>query len=936
MGIAAFQFLCLVLPYHVRHGLQSMEDPPQLTEVADELRILRDRLSALESHERERDGILEELLRENRRLAVLHDLSMVLMEHLADDDLLDAILDRAIALGETRHGFIALANASKTGFEIKRASGALEPATGSALPNREGEPPNEVLAQCHSVAQVPLGAGDRTFGILGIAHIDDRGFTDADADALQRFAALATIALLNSDLIKTERAAREHAETLLEAARSLSSSLDLSEVLSAILALLRKVVPCDSASVQEIRGDKAVIIAGHGFSNLDEIIGIAFDLDSETIPNGIVIRSGQPLILGDVMPFQDFREVSPTAMHIRSWMGVPLIAPSGIVGMITVDKNEPGFYSEEHARLAVSFATQAAIAIHNAQLYETAQSELSERNRIAERLRDAEAEYRTLVEQLPAITYRWSIESDSTGYISPQVEALLGYTPEEWKADPDLWWKVIHPEDRAWVKQKLASKDATGDNIEMTHRYIARDGRLVWLQNQSRTISVEGKPRATHGVMLDVTRLKQIEEELRNVNQELARLFAEVAQARRQAEARAEQLAALNRVTAALTNISAIDDTMQTVSRELVEIAGALSCGILLLTEDRTALTVVAQHAVQHERTAIVPRMEDVAPGVPVIITDLEQLRAYGSESILIAPLIMRGEVIGAIALDCMRKDRPSSEADLRLLETVAGQVASAFESARLFMAAQRAREEAEAANKAKSSFLAAMSHELRTPLNAIIGFSAVLGATVAPMLTEKQQRFLHNINTSGEFLLGIINDILDLSKIEAGKMEIEDEPVDVAESIEAICRVVRGVALPRNIELHVDVPEGLTDVWADPIRFKQIIYNLLSNAVKFSPDGSTVLTSARFLAAADSPLGCDAVEISVIDQGIGIDAADHESIFQEFRQVDRTPNRPAGTGLGLALVKRLLELMHGTITLRSAPGRGSEFKVVLPTSRRV
>ena len=244
----------------------------------------------------------------------------------------------------------------------------------------------------------------------------------------------------------------------------------------------------------------------------------------------------------------------------------------------------------------------------------------------------------------------------------------------------------------------------------------------------------------------------------------------------------------------------------------------------------------------------------------------------------------------------------------------------------------ERALAQAEEANRAKSIFLATTSHELRTPLNAIIGFSDILLTRAAERLDARDIRFLENINSSGDYLLGIINNILDLSKVEAGKMELQPETIVLREAVAGICAVMKGVTTSRKITIEVDIPSDLPKFEADPTLLKQILYNLMSNAVKFSPERSTVTVAARHIWPVDSPLGENAVEVRVIDQGTGIAPSDHQLIFQEFRQAHGTgAQRPEGTGLGLALVKRFVEMHRGMIRVDSEPGKGSTFTVILP-----
>lgn len=239
---------------------------------------------------------------------------------------------------------------------------------------------------------------------------------------------------------------------------------------------------------------------------------------------------------------------------------------------------------------------------------------------------------------------------------------------------------------------------------------------------------------------------------------------------------------------------------------------------------------------------------------------------------------------------------------------------------------------QAEAASRAKSQFLASMSHELRTPLNSVLGFAEILRERLAGTIDPRLERFLDHIQTSGRHLLGLINDILDLSKIEAGKFELSIEPVSLEDVVRGVTSVIDGIARPRRIAIDIVVEPALPLLRADPPRLKQVLYNLLSNAIKFSPDDSAVRVIARRSTARESARHPAGLVLEVIDAGPGIRKEDQELIFEEFRQLDGTISRNmGGTGLGLALVKRFVELHGGAVEIDSELGRGSTFRVHLP-----
>ncbi len=333
-----------------------------------------------------------------------------------------------------------------------------------------------------------------------------------------------------------------------------------------------------------------------------------------------------------------------------------------------------------------------------------------------------------------------------------------------------------------------------------------------------------------------------------------------------------------------------------------------------------------------------------------------DRIEAFRSRVFANVPLVVYGRAVGVLGADQKHSRRPFEPTTLEGLRLFANLAALAIENARIYMDLEAANQQLQEASRHKSEFLANMSHELRTPLNSVIGFSDLLLERTTGPLNEKQARFLTNIHNSGRHLLQLISDILDLSKVEAGKVVLQPEALPVAGTLEDILVIARGIAHKKAQTVEAQIDPELPPLRADPVRFKQILFNLLSNAIKFTPDRGRVTVTARRVPgstfhvpssgtatevaqpgtwdpAPGTPQSLDVIEIAVADTGIGIKAEDLPRLFQEFVQLEAAATkRYEGTGLGLALTRRLVELHGGRIWAESAgEGRGTTVTVVLP-----
>src|SRR4029434_6308304 len=425
---------------------------------------------------------------------------------------------------------------------------------------------------------------------------------------------------------------------------------------------------------------------------------------------------------------------------------------------------------------------------------------------------------------------------------------------------------------------------------------------------------------------------------------EHVRLFQELEARTHELARSVGELKALGEVGQAVSLSLDLETVLTTIVDHAVQLSGTNGGVIYEYDEATQEFLLRASHRMEEElleelRAAPI-RLGEGAVGraatirAPVQVPDILDEREYtarvrpvlarlGYRSILAVPLFREERIVGGLVV--WRQETGSFSPEVvNLLQTFATQSVLAIQNARLFREIEEKSKQIEAANRHKSEFLANMSHELRTPLNAIIGFSEVLGERMFGELNEKQAEYTEDILSSGRHLLSLINEILDLSKVEAGRMELELATLDLPLAIDNARTFVRERATKHGINLDVAVDERLGEFVGDERKIKQILLNLLSNAVKFTPEGGRIGIKAR---QADG-----SVEISVTDTGIGISPEDQAKIFEEFRQVGSDyAHKVEGTGLGLTLAKKFVELHGGKIWVESEVGKGSTFRFTLP-----
>ncbi len=393
------------------------------------------------------------------------------------------------------------------------------------------------------------------------------------------------------------------------------------------------------------------------------------------------------------------------------------------------------------------------------------------------------------------------------------------------------------------------------------------------------------------------------------------------------------------RVSSELATKQVLISACQSVVETIAEVDHA---GIVLFDADGQRGTVVAEYPLigaigtrlQLQDYALHEQMidthqsvvvNDLAAAQDILEPNYEALSRLGIKSLLVVPLIVQNQFIGSLGLDTKQKTHYFTEAEIEFVSAMAGQIATSIRNAQLFEELQQRTKELEEANRLKSEFLAKMSHELRTPMNSILGFSETLLTGMYGELNERQQDRLQRIRTSGRNLLALIDDLLDLSKIDAGRMELSLQPLDLREEITGCLQLIEAQAYQKHLLLTLEHPPHTVLVNADRLRLRQIINNLLSNAVKFTDEGSVTVNVER-----DDEQQCAIV--TVIDTGIGIKLEHQEIIFDEFRQADGSTTRQfGGTGLGLAISRRLVEMMGGKLWVESEYGKGSRFIFTIP-----
>lgn len=923
-------------------------------------------------------------------LTILNEMSLTLSGQLDLDDIIQTIYRFTSRLMPTEYFFVALYeddenlisfplvvenNEVGTIPAMRKSKGLTQHVIDTKEPLLIYENVEQVIADlglehivvgepAQSWLGVPLLIGDKVLGVITVQNASrPRTFSHHDQDLLLAVARQSAIAIQNANLFAQSEEALAETEALFDITSLASQSLQLKEMLDKVLAEIIEIAgfQCGLFSIYNANTHQLEMITQQGLP--DPMYESLLENGLEDTLCDLVYRKKETISLNDLSTDAPIDVSGIVEMGLRSYLGVPLEARDHILGTLCAFSKNPDA-PEEAASLMQAVGQQIGVAIENANLFEQTQQQLADLSTIQETTADLSAALtldgvvNTLLAHLAA-----AIRADTSAVFMLDGENLIrvGVYPSGGDDGPEIGETIPlanFPLTQEVIQTQQPLAITTNDPRLQEHARKSFQAAGIAVNATIPIVGIEGV-LGTITISRNHPAINFSESELRLVETLASQSSVAILNARsyERVQQVADEMSMLFDVSREISSAPiTVEDVAEVVVRSFVSKLSIPECSISLVSHDRNTLRLIADLYIDEEHQEILqneligseialdefPATRHVLENLqPLVVqasdpdadpSELAFMKEYETSTLAIFPLAVKGEAIGIIEFEHPDVEHHYSQEELNLAMTLANQAAVALENARLYEEQRQTTEQLLELDQLKSQFLANMSHELRTPLNSIIGFSRVIMKGIDGPVTEQQTQDLSAIYNAGQHLLNMINDILDISKIEAGKMELAFEDVELPQVIESVMATARGLVKDTPVKLITAIDDDLPMIQADPTRIRQILLNLLSNAAKFTEDGSITVTAQQRIGKGDHP----EVYLSVIDTGVGIAPEDQVNLFEPFTQVDGSATRKTGgTGLGLSITRLLVDLHGGEIGLTSALGEGSTFYFTIPVSQQ-